>query len=235
MLLLRQNDAYDDDADTAGALEIKRDFGLHYKSRHIVSQERKHFVSETARAANSPSFEDLLVDVGRNKNKDAFIALFDYFAPRLKSFLMRGGLGPDQAEELAQETLLAVWHKAGNFDPSKASASTWMYTIARNKKIDFFRKNDRPDPDPNDPYFKLNEETSQIDGLSFVQEADVISDAMKDLPDEQADLVKMAFFEDKTHQEISETTDIPLGTVKSRIRLALKKLESALEGKIEIE
>ena len=204
-------------------------------ARHVSKQVSSVLTSESAQKLEDASFEDLLIDIGANRNKQAFAVVFEYFAPRLKSFLMRSGLSPDQAEELAQETMLAVWHKASNFNPDKASASTWLYTIARNKKIDLFRKNDRPEPDPNDPYFQENVFNAQDDTISASRESDQIVEAMKSLPQEQANLVHMAFFEEKTHQEIAEKTGIALGTVKSRIRLALQKLETALKGQIELD
>lgn len=187
-------------------------------------------LTKPAQDASETSFEDLLLRVGETRDKQAFVRVFEYFAPRIKSFLMRGGMAPDQTEELVQETMLAVWHKADNFDPTKAAASTWIYTIARNKKIDFLRKHSRPEPDPNDPFFKKDNEPVQDEALSLDQDAAAISEAMKDLPEEQVALIQKAFFEDKTHQQIAEETGLPLGTVKSRIRLALKKLYDSLDG-----
>lgn len=187
-------------------------------------------LTKPAQDETETSFEDLLSRVGKTRDKQAFVRVFEYFAPRIKSFLMRGGMAPDQTEELVQETMLAVWHKADNFDSSKAAASTWIYTIARNKKIDFLRKHSRPEPDPNDPFFKKGSEPVQDEALSLDQESEAISQAMKDLPEEQVALIQKAFFEDKTHQHIAEETGLPLGTVKSRIRLALKKLHDSLDG-----
>ena len=205
------------------------------KGGHDGAKKHAANAQHLTNKAETRSFESLLVGVGANADKQAFIEIFEYFAPRVKSFLMRGGLASDQAEELAQETMLAVWHNAAKFDPSKASASTWLYTIARNKKIDFFRKHQRAAPDPNDPFFSGSEHIMQDEGYSANQEAEVITQELKTLPEEQAKLVKMAFFEDKTHQEIAKETDIPLGTVKSRIRLALSKLAGKLGSHIGTE
>ena len=167
------------------------------------------------------NFEDMLVDVGQNKNKESFIGLFNHFAPRIKSFLMKGGLNEGTADDLAQDTMLTLWNNAENFDPSKAAASTWIFTIARNKRIDALRKSSRVQ------LSDIEDQTIADDGRSPAQKvycrekSAKISQAMKDLPQEQFELVKKSFFEDKSHSAIAKETGIPLGTVKSRIRSAL--------------
>lgn len=167
----------------------------------------------------------LLLAVGQQRDKAAFSGLFAYYAPRIKSFLMKGGAAPDLADELAQETMVTVWQKATSFDPAKASASTWIFTIARNKRIDGLRKKIRPETDIDDPAFEVADDTPLVsDELSNRQESETVSSALKTLPREQADLLYKSFFEDKTHADIAKETNIPLGTVKSRIRLALEKL-----------
>lgn len=169
----------------------------------------------------------LIQAVARTRDKAAFIQLFEYFAPRVKSYLLRGGMADELAEELAQETMLAVWDKAPGFNPARASASTWIFTIARNKKIDALRKGVRYDLDID----ALEEETgsgdpSATDTLIRQQETDNIARALKKLPAEQADLIRESFFEGKSHGEIAAEKKIPLGTVKSRLRLALERLRS---------
>lgn len=170
--------------------------------------------------------EDLLVKVAQNSDREAFIQLFEYFAPRIKSFLMKSGVSPEMADELAQETMLTVWNKASSYDRSQANASTWIFTIARNKKIDMFRKIGRPQPDMNDPSMVGDDMPSPSEGIDRDQETQIVAAALEKLPKEQAELVYKSFFEEKTHQVISEETKIPLGTVKSRIRLALERLRS---------
>lgn len=170
------------------------------------------------------TFDDLLVAVGKTRNRDAFIRVFEHFAPRIKSFLMKGGMTQEMADELAQETMLTVWQKAARYDPQQAAASTWIFTIARNKKIDALRKAGRPQPDLNDPLMTTDIPRPD-ENLSKTEEAELLTNAIKSLPPEQAQLIEKSFFEDKTHQAIAEETDIPLGTVKSRIRLALQKLK----------
>lgn len=183
---------------------------------------------ETASMAAEVTFDDLLVAVGQSRNRDAFVRLFEYFAPRVKSFLMRGGMAADLADELAQETMLTVWHRAQSYDPQKARASTWIFTIARNKKIDWLRKS-RPEPLPGDPV-TVEDRPLPDEVLNRTQESEAIAKAMKDLPPEQAEIIQKAFFEEKTHSQIAEETDLPLGTVKSRIRLAMDRLHHHLGG-----
>ncbi len=177
-------------------------------------------------ATNAAYFRMLLLAVAKKKDKEAFAALFDYFAPRIKSFLMKGGAAPDIADELAQETMITVWQKAGSYDPAKASASTWIFTIARNKRIDAIRKQGRPELDPADPLLVADDAPEAGEVISAQQETDIVAGAIDSLPKEQADLLYKSFFEDKTHADIAKETNLPLGTVKSRIRLALERLRA---------
>lgn len=168
-----------------------------------------------------------LDEVGTKRDRESFKRLFNHFAPRIKSFLMKGGTSESQADELAQETMLTVWDKAGSFNAAQASASTWIFTIARNKRIDALRKIKRTEVDYEDLNYSIEgQEKSPLQNLSETEETDVISEALKSLPEEQADLIKKSFFEDKSHAEIAKETGIPLGTVKSRIRLALERLRT---------
>lgn len=171
------------------------------------------------------SFENLLYDVGQNKNKDSFIKLFEHFAPRIKSFLIKGGANESNADELAQETMLNVWNKAESYDPQKSAASTWIFTVARNKRIDALRKKKSYDLDIDEMFFLEDENAvNPVKTISHKEEMDNLYEAINDLPEEQAVLIKKSFYEDKTHNEIADETGIPLGTVKSRIRLALERL-----------
>ncbi len=167
----------------------------------------------------------LLLRVATQKDKEAFAELFEYFAPRIKSFLMKGGSAPDLADELAQETMIAVWQKAESFNPAKANASTWIFTIARNKRIDHLRRV-RPEIDPADPLLVEDDAISAHERMGQQQETEAMAEAIKSLPAEQADLLYKSFFEDKTHADIAKETKLPLGTVKSRIRIALEKLRA---------
>lgn len=177
---------------------------------------------------DTPNFNALIVNVARQRDRQSFIALFEHFAPRIKSFLIKGGVREEMADELAQETMLSVWQKSDHFDPARSSASTWIYTIARNKRIDAFRKSGRVEITPPD-YFIDNqpedESTSNpARALMHAEEEKGLSDALSALPPEQADLIRRAFFEEKSHAQIAQETKIPLGTIKSRIRLGLERL-----------
>ena len=169
---------------------------------------------------------ELLLTIGLNADKQAFTHLFEYFAPRLKSFLMKQGTSDIQAEELVQETMLNIWRKSKQFDPQKASASTWIYTIARNLKIDAFRRNKRPTiniDDVAEPEDNSDGADKKVD-ISHRQKR--VASALEMLPPEQFKVVQMSFFEDKSHGEISVELGIPLGTVKSRMRLAFERIRN---------
>ena len=169
--------------------------------------------------------------VGNEKDKEAFSQLFRHFAPLIKGFLMKGApFGYEQAEELAQETMIKVWRKAGSFNRQKSSASTWIYTIARNSRIDWFRREARIKKDlkAEDFYEQVDENPAY---LSMVQRStqEKVRANMQTLPAEQLDVIMKIYYEGKTHSEVAEELNLPLGTVKSRIRLALRKMNLQLE------
>ncbi|MDX2222929.1 MAG: sigma-70 family RNA polymerase sigma factor [Rhodospirillaceae bacterium] len=173
-------------------------------------------------------FSELVKAVATARDRDAFARLFDHYAPRLKSFLMRQGADDTQAEDIAQETMLAVWRKAAMFDPAKASAGTWIFTIARNLRIDAIRKARRPEFDPDDPAFVPDPERPADEAMDAEQMGRKVRAALAELPEEQAAVVRLSFFEDKPHAEIAEQLALPLGTVKSRLRLAMRRIKSFL-------
>ena len=176
-----------------------------------------------------PDFAALVGAVAARSDREAFATLFRHFAPRVKTMLVRAGASAFSAEELAQETMLTVWRKAAQFDPDKAGASTWIYTIARNLRIDLLRRERHPDallPDPTD---ELEEPPTADRILAAGERDDRVRLAMAALSTEQADVVRAAFFLDKPHAEIERLLGIPLGTVKSRLRHAMIKLRAALE------
>ncbi len=169
----------------------------------------------------------LLVAIAGARDKQLFAKLFDYYAPRIKAYLMRRGTSAAAAEELAQETMLIVWRRAASFDPAKASAATWIYTIVRNLRIDAHRKTLHP-LDTNDPAF-LPEPQLAPDAILHNDQLEArVREALRQLPEEQAVVVKLSFFEDKPHGEIAEQLSLPLGTVKSRLRLAMRRLQPLL-------
>jgi len=172
----------------------------------------------------------LALAVAERRDQTAFAELFDYFAPRIKSYLMRLGMEPGQAEELTQEVMIVLWHKAGLFDPVKSSLSTWLFRIARNRRIDAFRRDKSALLDADDPALQPSQPESADDIVEAEERDERVRKAMLDLPEEQAVLVKQAFFLGRSHSQIAEDTGLPLGTVKSRIRLAFSRLRRSLEG-----
>ena len=161
------------------------------------------------------------------KDQAAFIELFEHFAPRVKSFLMKSGADHTLAEECSQEVMATVWHKAHLFDPARASVTTWIFTIARNRKIDVLRKQRRPEPE--DLAWGPEEEPDQADVLVLQEESEKLGEALSALPPEQRELIQKAYFGDLSHSEIAEATGLPLGTIKSRIRLALERLRRTMK------
>jgi len=170
---------------------------------------------------------DHLRRIQANQDQQAFAELFSYFAPRVKAFLIKSGANPGLAEECTQEVMATLWHKAHLFDPSRAGVSTWIFTIARNKKIDALRKQRRPEPE--DLTWGPEAELEAADVLALQQEIKNLSKAIAGLPEQQRDLIKRAYYGDLSHSEIATETGLPLGTIKSRIRLALVKLRQTLK------
>jgi RNA polymerase sigma-70 factor (ECF subfamily) len=180
-------------------------------------------------AASTPEeMTALLVKIARERDRAAFATLFQYYAPRVKTYLMRQGADQASAEDLAQETMLSAWRKADRFDPTKASAGTWIFTVARNLRIDALRKQRRPEFDPADPAFVPEPEAAPDAALHAGQTRVIIRDALKHLPEEQATVIRLSFFEDKPHAEIAEQLALPLGTVKSRLRLAMRRVRDLI-------
>ena len=170
-------------------------------------------------ADRMPDMVALLGAVGARRDLGAYEALFRHFAPRVKAYMARMGGDGQLAEELMQETMIAVWNKADRFDPSKGAVSTWIFTIARNLRIDAFRREKRPEFDPTDPAF-VPDDVAQADaGLDALQASEQLHQAIAALPEEQAALLKLSFFEDQSHSAIATRLNLPLGTVKSRMRL----------------
>ena len=174
-------------------------------------------------------FIEALAKVAESQDISSFKKIFDYFSPRLKSFLMRSGADEAIAEEIIQETMTIIWTKADYYDPKVASPSTWIYTIARNKKIDILRKSRKAILEDIDTAILPPIESKADENIEHDQKFEMVSQYLDDLPEDQLNLLKMNFFEEKSHGEISEITKIPLGTVKSRIRLALEKIRGKLE------
>jgi RNA polymerase sigma-70 factor (ECF subfamily) len=176
-----------------------------------------------------PDFARLIVAVGR-KDRDAFAVLFQHFAPRIKTMMMRSGLSGPRAEDLAQDTMLAVWHKAPLFDPAGAGPSAWIYTISRNLRIDRLRRERRAQTVEAEAVPGSDAEQALPDShLATLQAEEHLRLGLAKLSEEQKTVVTLSFFESKPHSEIALALGIPLGTVKSRLRLAIKRLRTLLE------
>lgn len=190
-----------------------------------------------ARMPTPDELNDWMRAVATASDRLAFAALFKHFAPRLKSYLVRSGCAESLAEELTQEAMVTLWRRAASFDPARAQLSTWLYTIARNLRIDHLRRND-----PGTPSAWGEEDAWDADQLpaefDLAPEAQLLAsqrerhvrEALDTLPADQAHVLRLSFFEDHPHARIAEDLGIPLGTVKSRIRLAVTQLRRRLEG-----
>ncbi len=165
--------------------------------------------------------------IAQKRDREAFVLLFGHFAPRLKGFFLRGGAGNGLAEDLAQETMLMVWRKAAMFDPERAQASTWIFTIARNLRIDAKRR--ERDPNLLAEFFEGVAEPTPSDQLVSAERCEALHRAIRELPPDQAEAIRLAFFEDRPHSEIATALGLPLGTVKSRVRLAMTRLRALVE------
>ena len=164
--------------------------------------------------------------VARMRDEAAFAELFAHFAPRVKAFLMRSGWPEAMAEDCMQDVMATLWHKAHMFDPSRASVATWVFTIARNRKVDLLRRQRRPEPE--DLFWGPDHEPDQEDVVSMQQESERLGRAIAALPEKQRHLIERAYYGDLSHSEIAAETGLPLGTIKSRIRLGLERLRHAM-------
>ncbi|MFN3210653.1 MAG: sigma-70 family RNA polymerase sigma factor [Roseovarius sp.] len=174
-----------------------------------------------------PDWAQVIVRIRDTRDRAAFRRLFSHFAPRVKAFLMKSGADASLAEECTQEVMATLWQKAHMFDPSRASAATWIFTIARNRRIDAIRKQRRPEPE--DLSWGPEQEPDQADALALQQESEKLGAAIARLPAKQKDLIEKAYFGDLSHSEIAAETGLPLGTIKSRIRLALDRLRHQMK------
>lgn len=162
------------------------------------------------------------------RDRAAFAELFSRYAVRVKAFVLKAGASQEDADEIAQEVLVAVWRKAHLFDPARAAASTWIFAIARNRRIDMIRRRARPEPDPQDSLFQPEPEPTGVEALTAQQVAERIRAAMTGLPEEQHAVLRAAFYDGLSHAEVAALFDLPLGTVKSRIRLAFRTMRAEL-------
>ena len=185
-----------------------------------------------SRSGHDP-WAERIVSIASGQDRTAFTELFNHFAPRVKAFMRRSGASDPQAEEIAQEAMLAIWRKAQLFDPAASGAATWIFTIARNLRIDAIRREARGAAvrvDEAEAEYAVDETPGADVRIAAAQSGAQLREALSSLPAEQLKVIEMSFFEEKAHSEIAETLRIPLGTVKSRVRLAMKRLRALLES-----
>ena len=175
-------------------------------------------------------FVESISKIANDRDEAAFDVLFRYFAPRIKSYCLRLGADPSGAEEITQEAMVSIWRNAAQFDRSKASPSTWIFTIARNLTIDRFRKTRRPQFDPNDPALVPEDQPSPDRLAEQTEKQENVRKIMDTLSLNERNVLMLSFYEDLSHFEISRRLSIPVGTVKSRIRLAFAKIRSRLDA-----
>ncbi len=193
-----------------------------YGARETNAAARDTKRRVTMNAERNDDWAAHVLRVKDHKDTQAFAELFRHFAPRVKAFLLKSGAEMTLAEECAQEVMATLWTKAHMFDPSRANVSTWVFTIARNKKIDALRRQRRPEPE--DLAWGPEAEPDQADVMSIREDSEQLAKAVAELPEKQRELIERAYFGDLSHSEIADETGLPLGTIKSRIRLALEKL-----------
>jgi RNA polymerase sigma-70 factor (ECF subfamily) len=196
------------------------------------------FVAAILQASDSKYLESLLLKIANERDRTAFIDLFKQCSAKLKAYAVRCGASHADSEEVVQEALLNVWHKAHTFNPKAASANTWLFTIVRNKRIDFVRKN-RPGLIVSDDLWPETQASVALEAapnLEYEHESDlnaqILRKLIKELPEEQRQIVYKVYFEGKSHSEIANDLDLPLGTIKSRLRLAMKKLDTLVKQNI---
>lgn len=187
---------------------------------------------------------DELIELARavalTGDRSAFAVLFKHFAPRVKAYLVRSGLPAERAEELAQETLVNVWRKAASFDPERAQLSTWIFTIARNLRVDHLRR--QHDPSATDAGLESSDDDADVlaqmahdaapldEQLGAARREVAVRRALQQLAPEQLQVLWLSFYDEQSHARIAQDLNVPLGTVKSRIRLAVNHLRRLLDG-----
>jgi RNA polymerase sigma factor (sigma-70 family) len=206
---------------------------LRYSARGVAFSPRRRLLRAMPPNAQPATAQDriaaLVADIAESADRQAFAALFDHFAPRIKSFYLGSGTNAATAEELVQEVMLQVWRSAAQYDPKVAAVSTWIYSIARNKRIDRFRRERRPEVDLEDPALQPDAPIACDSALEREQSAERLRLAIDELPTDQAVVLREFYFADRSHSAIAAVLGVPLGTVKSRLRLALARLRQRLQ------
>lgn len=203
--------------------------------RWVTTVQRGAEMKNDGPERSDDDYGKMIRSIAERRDRTAFACLFDHFAPRIRGMILRTGASAEQAEDIAQEAMLTLWRKADYFDPLRAAPAAWVFAIARNLRIDGIRRErraqvhaclERVEPEgPEQPDHLVNADERQRR----------VVEALKHLPPEQAEVVHMSFVEGKAHGEISKCLDLPLGTVKSRLRLAMVRLRQALADLAEEE
>ncbi len=195
-----------------------------------------NIISAVPSGAREDTWSRLLERVGQERDENAFAQLFAHFAPLIKGFCLgnvNASFPADAADEIVQEVLFKVWQKAPSYDATKAAASTWIYTVMRNCRIDVMRRNKRTITDSGVIEIEdIWDEAADDQAYVYLQQASneiIIQNAFKQLPTEQRVVLTQVYMQGKTHQQISTETGLPLGTVKSRVRIALKKMQVLID------
>jgi len=171
----------------------------------------------------------LIARIAANRDRDAFRALFEHFGPRVKALMVKAGADHALAEDLVQDVMMTVWRKVELYTPQRGAVGTWIYTIARNARIDRLRRHSSRPYEDLDGLELPSDEPSVEDEVQASQQAEQVGEALAELPDEQRRIIELAFIQDKSQSEIADQLALPLGTVKSRMRLAYQKLKARLE------
>ena len=169
------------------------------------------------------------------RDRAAFVELVGRYAGRVKAFVLRAGVGPQDADEIAQDVMVLIWRHAASYDSGRAAPATWIYTIARNRRIDRQRRTLRPTFDPADPLFQPEPERDGLEQITAAERESEVRDGIASLSPEQREVLMAAFYDGLSHGEIAEALGLPLGTVKSRIRLAFRHLRGVLGDRLAEE
>jgi RNA polymerase sigma-70 factor, ECF subfamily len=197
--------------------------------RAVAIRMNNRYQGSKAPGGEQAFLADLMARVASSRDRQAFARLFDHFAPRVKAFMMRKGAGSELAEDLVQEAMIAVWTKASFYTPEKGSVTTWIFTVARNLRIDRIRRESGMKLTELGDYDEPDDGPASDDQLIRIEEDGLVADALKALPEEQKRILLMSYVEDIPQSEIALRLQLPLGTVKSRMRLAYRRMRSQLE------
>jgi RNA polymerase sigma-70 factor (ECF subfamily) len=172
---------------------------------------------------------DLIKRLATGRDPAAFDELYRHFGPRVRAVMLRQGCSGELAEEIAQETLLTVWRKAHMFDAGKGSDATWIFTIARNLRIDRLRREAPWQPLPDEYLQVAGDDQPADEAVDERQRRDRLREVLQTLPADQRQVIELSFIDALPHSDIAERLQLPLGTVKSRIRLAAQKIREAMK------